>query len=124
MFSLDLLFIHLWSIFRKTHQRSRHIYDLYYKKKEINIELYDFCVDAKLVDALLIAKWKKQGYAALDVLRHVIQIDRKLNLKDLLNVLYVEGLQDKLNYTVFIIVPMFKTILYFAIIFFFSNKHQ
>uniref|UniRef100_A0AC35F6L6 Protein BUD31 homolog n=1 Tax=Panagrolaimus sp. PS1159 TaxID=55785 RepID=A0AC35F6L6_9BILA len=61
----------VWPIFRINHQRSRYIYDLYYKKEEISKELYDFCVDAKLVDAQLIAKWKKQGYENLCCLRCV-----------------------------------------------------
>ena len=44
---------------------SRYIYDLYYKKKEISRELYDYCVREKWCDAALIAKWKKQGFEKL-----------------------------------------------------------
>ncbi|CAI5445645.1 unnamed protein product [Caenorhabditis angaria] len=60
-----------WPIFRIHHQRSRYIYDLYYKQETISRELYDFCLLAKLADANLIAKWKKQGYENLCCLRCV-----------------------------------------------------
>jgi bud site selection protein 31 len=58
-----------WPIFRIHHQRSRLIYDLYYKKGEISKELYEFCLDEKLADKNLIAKWKKPGYENLCCLR-------------------------------------------------------
>lgn len=48
-----------WTIFRIHHQRSRYIFDLYYRKKEITKELYDFCLKEGYADANLIAKWKK-----------------------------------------------------------------
>lgn len=51
------------------HQRSRYIYDLYYKRQVISKELYDFCLETKLADVNLIAKWKKQGYENLCCLR-------------------------------------------------------
>ncbi|VDM40910.1 unnamed protein product [Toxocara canis] len=59
----------LWPIFKIHHQRSRYIYDLYYKREVISKELYQFCLDTKLADAKLIAKWKKQGYENLCCLR-------------------------------------------------------
>ena len=49
----------LWPIFRISHQRSRYIYDLYYRRKEISQELYEFCLDQGYADRNLIAKWKK-----------------------------------------------------------------
>lgn len=58
-----------WPIFKIHHQRSRLIYDLYYKKKEISKQLYDFCIKEKLADPNLIAKWKKEGYENLCCLR-------------------------------------------------------
>jgi len=51
------------------HQRSRYIFNLFYKEEKISKELYQFCIDAKLVDALLAAKWKKQGFENLCCLR-------------------------------------------------------
>eukprot|EP00124_Ichthyophonus_hoferi_P003874 Ihof_evm4s371 gene=Ihof_evmTU4s371 len=48
-----------WPIFRLHHQRSRYIYELYYKRKAISKELYDYCIKEKYADAALIAKWKK-----------------------------------------------------------------
>lgn len=59
----------LWPIFRIHHQRSRYIYDLFYKRKAITKQLYDFCLKEKIADMNLIAKWKKQGYENLCCLR-------------------------------------------------------
>ncbi|EMS61194.1 Protein BUD31-like protein 1 [Triticum urartu] len=59
----------LWPIFRISHQRSRYIYDLFYKRKEISKELYEFCLDQGYADRNLIAKWKKPGYERLCCLR-------------------------------------------------------
>ena len=55
----------LWSIWKIHHQRSRYIYELFYKKKEISRELYDYCLNEGWADANLIAKWKKSGYERL-----------------------------------------------------------
>jgi len=49
----------VWPIFRLHHQRSRYIFEMYYKKKAISRELYEFCLQEKYADASLIAKWKK-----------------------------------------------------------------
>lgn len=51
----------LWPIFKIHHQRSRYIFDLFYKRKAISRELYDYCIKNRIADAALIAKWKKQG---------------------------------------------------------------
>jgi bud site selection protein 31 len=51
-----------WPIFQITHQRSRYIYDLYYEKEAITKQLYDYLLKNGYADAMLIAKWKKQGY--------------------------------------------------------------
>lgn len=55
----------LWPIHQITWQRSRYVYDMYAKYKRISKKVYDYCVKAKLVDASLIAKWKKPGYEKL-----------------------------------------------------------
>ncbi|XP_049801570.1 protein BUD31 homolog isoform X2 [Schistocerca nitens] len=47
----------LWPIFKIHHQKSRYIYDLFYRRKAISR------------DKNLIAKWKKQGYENLCCLR-------------------------------------------------------
>ncbi|KAH0915144.1 hypothetical protein HID58_029590, partial [Brassica napus] len=49
----------LWPIFKLSHQRSRYVYDLYYRREEISKELYEFCLDQGYADRSLIAKWKK-----------------------------------------------------------------
>ncbi|ODQ54839.1 bud site selection-related protein [Saitoella complicata NRRL Y-17804] len=59
----------LWAIFQISHQRSRYIYELYYKREAISRELYDWLLKQNYADANLIAKWKKQGYEKLCCLR-------------------------------------------------------
>lgn len=49
----------LWPIFKIAHQKSRYIFDLYHKRKEISQELYEFCLEQGYADRNLIAKWKK-----------------------------------------------------------------
>lgn len=49
----------LWPIFKIAHQKSRYIFDLYHRRKEISKELYEFCLDQGYADRSLIAKWKK-----------------------------------------------------------------
>ncbi|KAI3933191.1 hypothetical protein MKW98_016517 [Papaver atlanticum] len=45
--------------FSLAHLRSRYIYDLYYRRKQISRELYEFCLDHGYADRYLIAKWKE-----------------------------------------------------------------
>ncbi|GMY25147.1 protein BUD31 homolog 2 isoform X1, partial [Fagus crenata] len=59
----------LWPIFKIAHQKSRYIFDLYHRRKEISKELYDFCLDQGYADRNIIAKWKKPGYERLCCLR-------------------------------------------------------
>mmetsp|Transcript_26366 Transcript_26366/g.37127 ORF Transcript_26366/g.37127 Transcript_26366/m.37127 type:complete len:149 (+) Transcript_26366:108-554(+) len=59
----------VWPIFRIHHQRSRYIYELFYKKQEITRELYEWLLKEGYADASLIAKWKKSGYEKLCCLR-------------------------------------------------------
>jgi bud site selection protein 31 len=59
----------LWPIMRLHHQQSRYIYDLYYKRKIISKDLYDYCIKEKYADLNLIAKWRKPGYTKLCCLR-------------------------------------------------------
>mmetsp|Transcript_14576 Transcript_14576/g.23723 ORF Transcript_14576/g.23723 Transcript_14576/m.23723 type:complete len:224 (-) Transcript_14576:352-1023(-) len=55
----------LWPVHQINWQRSRYVYDMYYKYKKISKKVYDYCIEQKLVDAALIAKWKKRGYEKL-----------------------------------------------------------
>nr|KAF6439882.1 BUD31-like protein [Rousettus aegyptiacus] len=59
----------LWPIFRIHHQKTRYIFDLFYKRKAISRELYEYCIKEGYADKNLIAKWKKQGYENLCCLR-------------------------------------------------------
>ena len=60
----------LWPIFRLHHQRSRYVFDLYYKRKGmISKDLYEYLLREGYADANLIAKWRKPGYEKLCCLR-------------------------------------------------------
>ncbi len=48
----------LWPIFKIHHQKSRYIYDLYYKRKTISKELYEYCLKQSIGDKNLIGKLK------------------------------------------------------------------
>lgn len=55
----------VWPVHQISWQKSRYIYDLYYTHKKISRRVYDYCIDQNLIDAPLIAKWKKPGYERL-----------------------------------------------------------
>ena len=55
----------MWPVHQINWQKSRYIYDLYYTYHRIDRSVYDYCIKNKLVDAELIAKWKKPGYERL-----------------------------------------------------------
>ena len=54
-----------WPVHQINWQRSRYVYDMFYTYHRISREVYDYCIRNKLVDAMLIAKWKKPGYERL-----------------------------------------------------------
>ena len=55
----------MWPVHQIGWQKSRYIYDMFYTYNRISRQVYDYCIKQKLVDAALIAKWKKQGYERL-----------------------------------------------------------
>jgi bud site selection protein 31 len=55
----------MWPVHQINWQRSRYVYDMYYTHGKISKKVYDYCIKNKLVDAGLIAKWKKPGYERL-----------------------------------------------------------
>lgn len=55
----------LWPVIRLNHQISRYIYTMYYQRKAISSDLYQWLLKQKYCNADLIAKWKKQGYEHL-----------------------------------------------------------
>lgn len=63
-----------WPIFQINHQRSRYIYELYYKKGAISKELYEWLLKNGYADKMLIAKWKKTGY---EKVRPMLEIKTK-----------------------------------------------
>jgi len=54
-----------WPVHQINWQKSRYVYDMYYTYQRISKEVYDYCVNNKIVDGALIAKWKKPGYERL-----------------------------------------------------------
>ncbi|KAK6459200.1 G10 protein [Scheffersomyces xylosifermentans] len=66
----------LWPIYQINHQISRYVYDMYYKKKLISRELYDWLLLQNYVNADLIAKWKKQGYENLCCVHCILIADK------------------------------------------------
>ena len=54
-----------WPVHQINWQKSRYVYNLYYKYGRISRTVYDYCVNQKIIDASLIAKWKKPGYEKL-----------------------------------------------------------
>lgn len=56
---------HLWQVLRIHHERSRYIYHLFYKRRAISKDLYEWLLRQGIADRQLIAKWKKRGYEKL-----------------------------------------------------------
>ena len=54
-----------WMITKLHFEKNRFIYEAHYKDKKISKELYEWLVDMKLADQMLIAKWRKPGYETL-----------------------------------------------------------
>ena len=63
----------IWPVFRINHQRSRYVYDMYYKHRAISKEVYEYCLREGYGDAALIAKWKKPGFENLCCLQCIAQ---------------------------------------------------
>ncbi|GCE97701.1 hypothetical protein ZYGM_004723 [Zygosaccharomyces mellis] len=59
----------LWEILKINNERSRYIFNLFYKRKAISRELYEWLLKNRLADRQLIAKWKKKGYEKLCCLK-------------------------------------------------------
>lgn len=55
----------MWPVHQINWQKSRYVYDMYYTYHRISKAVYDYCIQQKLIDAALIAKWKKPGYERL-----------------------------------------------------------
>jgi bud site selection protein 31 len=55
----------VWPVHQINWQKSRYVYDMYYTYGAISRTVYEYCLQQKLVDAALIAKWKKPGYERL-----------------------------------------------------------
>ncbi|ROW17765.1 hypothetical protein VPNG_00727 [Cytospora leucostoma] len=65
-----------WPIFQISHQRSLYIYELYYEKEAISKQLYEWLLKNGYADAMLIAKWKKQGYEKVYIVLLAMRPDK------------------------------------------------
>lgn len=54
-----------WPIHQINWQRSRYVFDMFYRYKKISKEVFDYCVRHKLIDGPLCSKWRKPGYERL-----------------------------------------------------------
>lgn len=52
-------------IFKINNEKTRYIYDLYYVEKTMPKKVYQWILKEKLIDNVLLAKWKKKGYEQL-----------------------------------------------------------
>ena len=43
-----------WPVHQINWQKSRYVYNLYYKYKRISRSVYDYCIENKIIDAALI----------------------------------------------------------------------
>lgn len=66
----------LWKILEINHQMSRYIYEMYYKRKLISQELYEWLLRQPYANADLIAKWKKQGYENLCCINCIVKDEK------------------------------------------------
>lgn len=55
----------MWPVHQINWQKSRYVYDMYYTYGRISRQVYDYCIQQRLIDSALIAKWKKPGYERL-----------------------------------------------------------
>eukprot|EP00941_MAST-03F_sp_MAST-3F-sp1_P003011 g3011.t1 len=55
----------LWPIHQITWQRSRYVFDMYYKYKKISRQVFEYCKREKIIDGALCAMWRKPGYDRL-----------------------------------------------------------
>lgn len=71
--------VQLWKIIQLNHQISRYIYSMYYERKLITKELYEWLLKQKYCNKELIAKWKKQGYEKLCCLNCIVKQNNNFN---------------------------------------------
>jgi bud site selection protein 31 len=68
---------HYWPIFKLHNQRSRFIYDMFFKERAISKKVYDYCLDNFFCDRALVSKWRKNGYENLCCLRCIQPAESK-----------------------------------------------
>eukprot|EP00922_Rhytidocystis_sp_ex-Travisia-forbesii_P057631 GHVS01085313.1.p1 GENE.GHVS01085313.1~~GHVS01085313.1.p1 ORF type:complete len:156 (+),score=15.47 GHVS01085313.1:79-546(+) len=66
----------LWPILQLHAERSRFIYEMFYRDKRISRALYDYCLREGYADANLIGRWRKPGYEKLCCLKCIQSADQ------------------------------------------------
>lgn len=74
--ALDTRHSSLWPIYKLNHQISRYVYDMYYQRKAISKDLYEYLLRQRTANGDLIAKWKKQGYEKLCCVNCIVQNEK------------------------------------------------
>lgn len=55
----------LWRMAAINHARTRYVFNAYAKHRTISKEVYDYCVEAQLIDGGLARRWRLPGYERL-----------------------------------------------------------
>jgi bud site selection protein 31 len=85
----------MWPVHQINWQKSRYIYDLYYTHERISKEVYQYCIQQKLVDPALIAKWKKPGYERLCSTYVISPVNYKFGTTSLCRVPWKDRSEDQ-----------------------------
>jgi len=64
----------MWPVHQINWQKSRYVYDMYYKYNRISKQVYQYCIQQKLIDAALIAKVRFYDVPGM-VVNHVLALD-------------------------------------------------
>jgi bud site selection protein 31 len=86
-----------WPVHQINWQKSRYIYDMHYTFQRISRAVYQYCLDQKLVDAALIAKWKKPGYERLCSTYVINPVNYKFGTTSICRVPYKDRNVDQKN---------------------------
>ena len=87
----------IWPIHQINYQKTRYVYDMYYTYHRITKDVYQYCIDQKLIDAALISKWKKTGYERLCSTYVINPMNYKFNTVSICRVPYKDRSKDQLH---------------------------
>eukprot|EP00796_Vickermania_ingenoplastis_P000629 gene629-348_t len=55
----------LWRVAQINRDRTRYVFNAYYRQKLINKEVFDYCCEMQLIDSGLVKRWRLPGYEKL-----------------------------------------------------------